>query len=111
MILYDIINIIYDIIYDTVLKPTMQVLFVNELIRKAQPGPPLHGLAHIVDPSDEIIEVLLAALRWDMQRRSPSCSAAVGHATAPFWSDCRGPGETSYVDVTYNPYGSTCYWR
>jgi len=47
----------------------MQVLFVNEAIRKAQPGSPLHGLAHIVDPSDEIIEVLLAALRWDMQQR------------------------------------------
>jgi len=28
-----------------------------------------HGLAPIVDPSDEIIEVLLAALRWDMQQR------------------------------------------
>jgi hypothetical protein len=47
----------------------MQVLFVNEAIRKAQPGSPLHGLAPIVDPSDEIIEVLLAALRWDMQQR------------------------------------------
>ena len=47
----------------------MQVLFVNEAIQKAQPGSPLHGLAHIVDPSDEIIEVLLAALRWDMQQR------------------------------------------
>jgi hypothetical protein len=40
----------------------MQVLFVNEAIRKAQQGWPLHGLAPIVDPSDEIIEVLLAAL-------------------------------------------------
>ena len=35
---------------------------------KAQPESPLHGLA-LVDPSDEIIEVLLAALRWDMQQR------------------------------------------
>ena len=47
----------------------LQVLFVNDAIRKAQPGSPLHGLAPIVDPSDEIIEVLLAALRWDMQQR------------------------------------------
>ncbi len=67
--LYDIINIIYDIINDTVFHPTMQVLFVNEAIRKAQHGMPLHGLAPIVDPSDEIIEVLLAALWWDMQQR------------------------------------------
>ena len=47
----------------------MQVLFVNEAIRKAQHGSPLHGLAPIVDPSDEIIEVLLAALQWDKQQR------------------------------------------
>ena len=69
MTLYDITYIIYDIIYDTVLHPTMQVLFVNEAVRKAQHGSPLHCLAPIVDPSDEIIEVLLAALRWDMQQR------------------------------------------
>ena len=69
MTLYDTINIIYDIMYDTVFHPTMQVLFVNEAIRKTQHGLPLHGLAPIVDPSDEIIEVLLAALRWDMQQR------------------------------------------
>ena len=46
-----------------------QRLFANDAIRKAQPGSQLHGLAPIVDPSDEIIEVLLAALRWDMQQR------------------------------------------
>ena len=46
-----------------------QVHFVNDAIRAAQRGSPLHGLAPIVDPSDEIIEVLLAALRWDMQQR------------------------------------------
>ena len=46
-----------------------QVAFVNDAIRKAAPGSKLHGLAPIADPSDEIIEVLLAALRWDMQQR------------------------------------------
>ncbi len=46
-----------------------QVTFVNDAIRKAPPGSQLHGLAPIVDPSDEIIEVLLAALRWDMQQQ------------------------------------------
>jgi hypothetical protein len=44
----------------------LQIQFVNDAIRKAQPGSKLHGLAPITDPSDEIIEVLLAALRWDM---------------------------------------------
>ncbi len=34
-----------------------------------QPGSQLYDLAPIVDPSDEIIEILLAALRWDMQER------------------------------------------
>ena len=47
----------------------MQVQFVNNAIRNAQPGSKLHGLAPITDPSDEIIEVLLAALQWDMQQR------------------------------------------
>ena len=46
-----------------------QVTFVNDAIRKALPGSQLHGLAPIVDPSHEIIEVLLVALRWDMQQR------------------------------------------
>ncbi len=69
VILYDIIHIIYDIINDTVSHATMQVLFVNEAIKKARHGSPLHGLAPIVDPRDEIIEVLLAALRWDIQQR------------------------------------------
>ncbi len=69
--LYAILNVIYDIIYDTVFHPTMQVLFVNEAtwIRKAQHGSPLHCLAPIVDPSDAIIGVLLAAVRWDIQQR------------------------------------------
>ncbi len=46
----------------------MQVLFVNDAIRAARRGSPLHGLDPIVDPSDEIIKVLLSALRWDMQQ-------------------------------------------
>ena len=53
----------------TVSHATMQVLLVNEAIQKARHGLPLYCLAPIVDPSDEIIEVLLAALRWDMQQR------------------------------------------
>jgi hypothetical protein len=32
-------------------------------------GSPKHSLTPIVNPSDENIEVLLAALRWDMQQR------------------------------------------
>ena len=53
----------------------MQVLFVNDAIRTARRGSPLYGLDPIVDPSDEIIEVLLAALRWDMQQRRVGLTA------------------------------------
>jgi hypothetical protein len=64
--------IIYDIISDC-FPPcpcaAVQVAFVNDAIRKAQQGSKLHGLAPIVDPGDEIIEVLLAALQWDVQQR------------------------------------------
>ena len=59
-----------------------QVAFVNDAIRKAQHGSKLHGLAPIVDPSDEIIEVLLAALRWDMQQRRFGLTA-VGFGKTP----------------------------
>jgi hypothetical protein len=44
-------------------------VFVNETIQKARHGSPLYCLAPIVDPSDEIIEALFAALQWDMQQR------------------------------------------
>ncbi len=54
----------------------MQVKFVVDAIRNAQPGSKLHGLAPIINPSDEIIEVLLAALRWDMQQRRFGLTAA-----------------------------------
>ena len=46
-----------------------QVRFVNDSIDKAQPGSVLDGLEHIEDPSDKIIEVHLASLRWDMEQR------------------------------------------
>jgi hypothetical protein len=64
--------IIYDVIsecFSPCPRAVLQVQIVNDAVRKAQPGSKLHGLAPIADPSDEIIEVLLAALRWDIQQR------------------------------------------
>ncbi len=49
----------------------------DDATRRAQQGSKLHGLELIVDPSDEIIKVLLAALQWDM-----------GYAAAQFWTRC-----------------------
>jgi hypothetical protein len=45
------------------------VKFVNERIAAARAGMPLHGLQPIRDPSDEIIEVHLAALKWNIFQR------------------------------------------
>ena len=47
----------------------LQVKFVNAAIDAAGPGSPLYGLQHIKGPSDEIIEVHLAALKWNVLQR------------------------------------------
>lgn len=46
-----------------------QVAFINNKIRTALPGSPLHGKAPVKDPSDALIEVHLAALKWNIQQR------------------------------------------
>ena len=43
--------------------------FVNDRIAAARAGMPLHGVQPIKDPSDEIIEVHLAALKWNILQR------------------------------------------
>ena len=43
--------------------------FVNDRIAAARAGMPLHGIQSIKDPSDEIIEVHLAALKWNILQR------------------------------------------
>jgi hypothetical protein len=51
----------------------LQILFVDDTISRTprcSKEPKLHGLELIVNPSDEIVEVLLAALRWDMHQHS-----------------------------------------
>jgi len=45
------------------------VKFVNDRIAAARAGMPLHGVQPIKDPSDEIIEVHLAALKWNILQR------------------------------------------
>ncbi len=47
----------------------LQVRFVNAAIDAARPGSALCGLEYIEDPSDKIIEVHLASLRWDHEQR------------------------------------------
>ena len=43
--------------------------FVNDSIKVAVPGSPLYQLPPISDPSEKLIEVHLAALKWNMQQR------------------------------------------
>jgi hypothetical protein len=82
----------------------LQVKFVNDAIRKAQPGSKLHGLAPITDPSDEIIDVHLDALRWDMQQRRYGLTAA-------------GSEKLHALSVEPSPHypiplqGRSVYWR
>ena len=46
----------------------IHVDFINNRIRTAFPGSPLHGIALVKDPSDELIEVHLATLKWNLQQ-------------------------------------------
>ena len=43
--------------------------FKNNKIRVAVQSSPLYGKAAVFDPSDVMIEVHLAALKWNMQQR------------------------------------------
>ena len=47
----------------------LQVDHVNRLIHVAKRGDCLFGVEEIEDPSDKLIEVLLAVLRYNMQSR------------------------------------------
>ena len=43
-----------------------QVEFINQKFRTALPGSPLYGKAPVSDPSDVLIKVHLAALKWNI---------------------------------------------
>ena len=55
--------------HQIMVRLSSQVRFVNDSIDRARPDSVLYGLEHIEDPSDKIIEVHLASLRWDMEQR------------------------------------------
>ncbi len=46
-----------------------QVLELNNLIKAAQPGSPLYKLPPVVDPSNDVSDVLVKALEWIMLSR------------------------------------------
>jgi len=46
-----------------------QVALINAAIDRARPGSRLHGLAHVSDPSDEVVEVLIKCMEWNIGSR------------------------------------------
>ena len=47
-----------------------QVELINAAIDKAKKGSNLHSLPHVADPSEEIQEVLIACVEWNMETRA-----------------------------------------
>lgn len=47
-----------------------QVELINGAIDKAKKGSYLHGLPHVADPSEEVQEVLIACVEWNMETRA-----------------------------------------
>jgi hypothetical protein len=46
-----------------------QVALINAAIDRARLGSRLHGLAHVSDPSDEVVEVLIKCMEWNIGSR------------------------------------------
>lgn len=62
-------SMLYGVLYILISIRGSQVSFINNRIRSALPGSPLYGKALVKDPSDRLIEVHLAALKWNLQQR------------------------------------------
>ena len=49
----------------------IQVTLINAAIDRAKPGSRLYGLPHVTDPSDDVVEVLIECMDWNIfSRRS-----------------------------------------
>ena len=49
-----------------------QVEFLNAAIDRAPRGTRLHGVAHVSDPSDQTVEVLIECMEWNLMTRRQS---------------------------------------
>ena len=45
------------------------VILINAAISRARPGSRLHGLPHVSDPSDEVVEFLVKCMEWNIGSR------------------------------------------
>lgn len=46
-----------------------QVALINAAIDQAKPGSRLHGLSHVSDPSNDVVEVLILCMEWNIDSR------------------------------------------
>lgn len=51
-----------------------QVELINRAIDNAKPGSHLHGLRHVYDPSNEVVEVLIQCMDWNIASRQSRIS-------------------------------------
>lgn len=65
----NISSYIFERILPNIAVSFLQVAHVNRLIRAAKQGECLYGVPEIEDPSDKLIEVHLAVLRYNLQSR------------------------------------------
>ena len=47
---------------------------MNAAIDKAKKGSYLHGLPHVANPNNEVQEVLIACMEWNMDTRAKNIS-------------------------------------
>jgi hypothetical protein len=62
-----------------------QVELINTAIDAAKRGTRLHGLPHVSDPSDEVVEILIKCMDWNIasrQSRIPETELADLHQKA-----------------------------
>ena len=56
-----------------------EVKLINAAIDNAKPGSRLHGLPHVSDPSNDVVEVLIQCMEWNIA----SCQSLIPEAELP----------------------------
>ena len=56
-----------------------QVELINRAIDNTKPGSRLRGLSHVSDPSNEVVEVLIQCMDWNIA----SCQSSISESELP----------------------------
>jgi hypothetical protein len=87
---------VYPSIYADILIYTgmYQVKLINTAIDKAKTGSCLRGLPHVADPSNDIVDVLIQCMDWNIassQSRIPEAELPeLQEKAVAFWTSCSG---------------------